>query len=199
MPSHRKSVQKLRMEIARTAAKMIAVDGVNDYALAKKKAAEQLGIHQQKHMPANTEIEQALIDYQRLFLHDDQQQHLKSLRQTAVQAMLFVKQFAPRLTGPVLTGTATKHSAVTLHLFCDETEQVSHYLNEQGVPYTHSESTIRVSPSQTNDYPAFCFVADDTSVVLTVFPKTQQFEPALSPIDGRPVRRAELKEVQGLI
>ena len=43
MSTRIKSSQKLRMEIAEVAAKLIAVDGALDYHTAKRKAAIQLG------------------------------------------------------------------------------------------------------------------------------------------------------------
>ena len=194
----RKSFSKLRMEIAQEAAKIIAIDGVNDYLLAKKKAAVKLGIHQEKHMPANREIEQALVDYQQLFLSDSHQ-NLQFLRETAVQAMRFLKPYNPCLTGPVLTGTATQYSAVILHLFCDETEQVAHYLTENCIPFTSDESILRLSSSKTANYPSFHFLAKQTKIVLIIFPLRQRQSAPLSPIDAKPMRRAEIKEVENLL
>ena len=49
--------------------------------------------------------------------------------------MRFFKRFEPRLVGAVLDGTADKHSAICLHLFNDTLEEVTGFLQEQGIPY----------------------------------------------------------------
>ena len=81
MPQSGKSSQNLRSEIAQLAARLIAVDGISDYRAAKRKAALQLGVKPDSFMPTNHEIEQALSDYQRLFLGDRQREELDTLRQ----------------------------------------------------------------------------------------------------------------------
>ena len=199
MGTHNKSTQKLRMEIAHAAAKIMAVDGINDYLSAKKKAAMQLGIHQKKYMPANIEIEQALMDYQRLFQQDSQPRHLQTLRQTAVNAMRLLEPFEPLLVGPVLSGTATKHSAVMLHLFCDEPEQIRFFLDERGIPYADDESTVRNHPGELTPYPALRFLAEQIPVILVIMPRARKNTPTLSPVDGRPARRAKISEVEILL
>ena len=47
---------RLRKEIAQEAAKLVAVDGLEDYLQAKKKAADQLGIYDKRVYPSNSEI-----------------------------------------------------------------------------------------------------------------------------------------------
>ena len=57
-----------RILLAQEAARIMADEGVRDFRLAKRKAAERLGLPVNGTlMPRNTEIEQALIDHQRLF------------------------------------------------------------------------------------------------------------------------------------
>ena len=49
-----------RSHVATEAARILANGGINDYQLAKQKASDRLGIHNQQHLPSNDEIEQAL-------------------------------------------------------------------------------------------------------------------------------------------
>ena len=56
--------KRLRQEIAQEAAKIIAHSGHEDYLMAKRKAANQLGVHDNHILPSNTEIEMALMEYQ---------------------------------------------------------------------------------------------------------------------------------------
>ena len=52
--------QHLRQMIAQQAARMLAEDGAQDYAYAKRKAARQLGSTDDHCLPTNAEIEQEL-------------------------------------------------------------------------------------------------------------------------------------------
>ena len=56
-PTFRKQT---RERIAQLAARLMAADGVQDFALAKRKAARQLGANDTQNLPNNTEIEQVL-------------------------------------------------------------------------------------------------------------------------------------------
>ena len=56
-----------RRRIAHLAARIMVEDGVEDYALAKKKAARQAGIADTRHLPGNDEIDDALKSYQETF------------------------------------------------------------------------------------------------------------------------------------
>jgi hypothetical protein len=57
----------LRRHIAYIAARMIAEDGIADYATAKQKAARQAGLADMNLLPDNQEIEEALREYQGLY------------------------------------------------------------------------------------------------------------------------------------
>lgn len=194
-----RSARKIRIEIAQLAAKLIAVDGVSHYLAAKRKAALQLGIRQDRNMPTNLEIEQALADYERLFQADAQPAALEALRRTAVEAMTFLKPFSPRLVGPVLNGTATRHSEVTLHLYAEAVEDVGFFLEDHGVPHTHTEVFVRTRENDTQEFPAIRFIAGQDSVVLVVFRAKQRHMTPLSPVDGKTMRRAALREVKTLL
>ncbi len=134
---------QVRQHIAREAARILAESGSRNFLQAKRKAAQQLGVSDARNLPGNEEVEQALVDYQRLFRAHVQPKHLRRLRETAVQGMRFLEHFGPRLVGPVLEGTADEHSEVTLHLFADQVEQVGAFLLEQGIPSELGDRRLR--------------------------------------------------------
>lgn len=199
MPQSNKSSSKIRMKIVQLAAKIVAEDGANDYLTAKRKAAIQLGAQPGKNMPTNLEIEQALSDYQDLFHINHQSEQLYDLRTKAVKAMRLLDQYQPRLVGPVLTGTATKHSDITLHLISDEAEQIGFHLDEHAISFANFEKTIKTGNTAKKDYPAYQFIAEKTRITLVVFPeKLRHFSP-FSTITGKPMQRANVSEVEKLI
>jgi hypothetical protein len=199
MSKHIKSAQKLRMEIAEKAAKMVAVEGVADYHSAKQKAAIQLGLTPNNNLPTNKEVEQALIHYQNLFLADTQAGQLKNLRLQAIQAMKLLCQFNPLLVGPVASGTATGFSEITLHLYFDQVEQVGLFLTEKGIPNTLCEKHIRINAIQTIIYPAYRFIADQTSIVLVIFPEKDKNQSPLSSIDNKAMKMVGMQELMKMV
>ena len=88
----------------------MAEHGIRDFLVAKRKAAERFGVTDGAVLPKNTEIEMALVEYQRLFGRDAHTESLQAQRAAALRAMRQLSGFGPRLVGPVLSGTATEHS-----------------------------------------------------------------------------------------
>lgn len=187
------------MEIAQLAAKFLAVDGASDYLAAKRKAALQLGINPDQGMPTNIEVEQALIGYQSLFQNRQQVEYLYELRSKAVKAMRMLSPYWPRLVGPVLTGTATRHSEIILHLVSDEPELIAFLLDEHAIPYSSCTRTVKTGRTEKKEYPAYRFIADRTGIILVIFPERQKHISPLSTITGKPMRRAPVGEVEKLL
>ena len=190
---------RLRKEIAQEAAKLVAVDGLEDYLQAKKKAADQLGIYDKRVYPSNSEIEVALIEYQSLFQNNQQKDELLELRKTAYKTMVLLKDYQPRLVGPVLTGTANQYSEITIHLFCDTPELVSLFLEQEGIPTSICERRIKLEKNKILYFTSFKFLAGDINVVLTVMPLSYIKTLPLDPVTGNTMKRAKTKDVLRLI
>jgi len=191
-------LNQARERIAKEAARLMCEAGVRDFQLAKRKALQRLRIPDQRNLPSNEEIEAAVAEYQRLFRADSQPLRLAELRRTAVRAMRFLAPFQPRLVGEVLSGTADEHSDVCLHLFAETAEEVGLFLLEQGVPYEHGERAVRLASDDTQRLPTCRFMADDVPVELVVFAERKRRRVPLSPVDGKPMRRAALQAVEAL-
>lgn len=199
MPKQSIRSKQLRQQIADYAAKLIYESGIRDYQLAKQKAANALGFSDAKCLPTNQELEAALLAHINLFDSADQSKKLIQLRKIAIKAMQYLQQFSPRLVGNVLSGTASKHDSVVLHLFCDITEQVGLYLNDTGVPFEEKQRRIRLSQNEYTQQPMVKFIADATPVELILFSQDDIRQSPLSPIDSKPMQRAALAEVESLI
>ncbi len=191
--------QQMRARIAQEAARLMAEEGVQDYYAAKRKAAQHLGAPDTRNMPKNNEVEAALEEYQRLFRGEQQAEHLQSLRAGAVQAMRFLADFNPRLVGPVLSGTAGQHADIHLHLFADTPEDVSLFLMEANIPFRSSHKRMRIGREEWQEFPSCEFLAGEHAVDLVVFPREGRHEAPRSPVDGKPMQRAGLQEVERLL
>ena len=191
--------QQMRMRLAQEAARIMDEEGIRDFHSAKRKAAAHLNATDTRNMPSNTEIEQALIEYQRLFKGATQPDRLRHLRKTALEALRFFTRFHPRLVGSVLSGTATANSDVNLHLFADVPEDVALFLMQEGIPYDTGERRLRLGGGASANFPVYRFLAGDTRLDLTVFPVDGERQAPLSPVDGKPMWRAGVAMVEELL
>ena len=189
----------LRAAVAEEAARIMREQGIDDFLLAKRKAAERLGVTDASILPRNTEIEAARMAHQRLFAADRHEADLAGLRRAALEAMRLMSDFQPRLVGPVLSGTASGHSEINLHVFCETPETVSIRLEERGVPHEVVERRLRYERDRVVIYPAVRFVAGRQTVDAVVFPVDGIRQSPASPVDGRPMRRASAAEVEALL
>ena len=129
-----------RREIAGVAARLMAEDGIDDFAYAKRKAARQLGLPEDGALPTNTEVEAELRTYLQLYQAQEQPALLKELRGVAIAAMRFLADFNPYLTGPVLDGTACRYAGVELELFAESAKEVEIFLINHNVRYEHGRT-----------------------------------------------------------
>ncbi|MCA1798119.1 MAG: hypothetical protein LC632_01335 [Xanthomonadaceae bacterium] len=190
----------LRQTLAQEAARIMADEGVRDFLLAKRKAADRLGVdHSGHNIPTNREIEDALAAHQRLFGGPGYDEGLRRLRAAAVEAMRLFLEFDPRLVGPVLRGTAGADSPVNLHLFSDAPESVTIFMMGAGIPYEEANRRLRHADGRKVEYPVVRFVAGEVRIEATIFPAVELRQAPVSPVDGKPMKRANLKDVENLL
>ena len=133
----RKSQQRTR--IASLAARLMTEDGINDPALAKRKAARRLGLPETAAMLDDGEVHGELRTYQRLFHEDEQRARNIRLLRTAARLMATMVRFNPYLTGSVLDGTAGRFAEIDIQLFPDSAKDVEIFLLSRNQPYETSE------------------------------------------------------------
>lgn len=191
---------EMRRLLANEAARLIAEDGVPDFLQAKRKAAFRYGVSERDSgLPTNQEIETALIEYRRLFQAESHPQELRRLRLAARQAMLLFGDFQPRLVGGVLRGDAGRHSTVQLHLFVDAPERVVMHLIDRDIPFDTTERRIRQVSGESGSVPAYRFVAGEIAIEAAVFAPDDIRQAPASPVDGKPMKRANIAELESLL
>ncbi len=196
------TANRKRQTLAQEAARIIVEHGVRDYRVAKQKAAERLGISGRGSLPGNAEFEVALSNHMSLFRGDAHADHLQQMREIGLQAMQMLAAFRPRLVGPVLQGTADENSAVNLHVFADSPESVAAELGALGFacrPYERRLKTSRGRGARPQTFAGYRFELENAIVEATVFPVDGIRQSPISPINGRPMKRADRKTVQELL
>lgn len=177
----------------------MAEEGVRDFQTAKRKAVERLALADNRYLPRNEEVQAALEERLRLFHGERLARDLRRLRELAIEAMRFLAPFEPRLVGPVLIGAVTPESEIQLHVTADTPEQVGLHLQEHRIPYEQGERRMRFGGDRQETLPTYRLIADEAAVELSVFDARAIREPPLSPIDGRPMKRASLRELESLL
>ncbi len=188
----------MRTRLAREAARILAEEGARDYAAVKRKAAERLALPEAKHLPSNEEIEHELRQYLELFQGKQLSNRVTTLRGVAIEAMRFLHCFDPRLVGSVLAGTVTEGAAIELHVSAESPEEIGLWLTEHKIPFGQTERRLRFGGDRYETLPAFRFTADEVAIELCVFNRRSVRETPMSPTDGKPMKRANLREVETL-
>jgi hypothetical protein len=173
----RENLDHLRQMIAQQAARMMAEEGVHDYAYAKKKAGRQLGASENSVLPTNAEIEEEIRVYHQIYNADEQPIELEKLRKAALTTMQLFARFNPQLTGSVLDGTAGKFAQTDIHLFADSAKEVEMFLLNQQIPYESSEKSYRISDKPSKEkkekvrktVPVFTLETEFGFIKLSVF------------------------------
>lgn len=198
-PARSNGHDRKRRLVAQETARIIVTQGLRDFHAAKLKAAERLGLTTRGSLPGNGEIEQAIEDYHLIFGGSEHPALLRRLRTTAVTAMEILAAFSPRLVGPVLNGTADENSAINLHVFSDSAEAIGAHLEATGIAYRSYERRMKSRKDQFDVFAGYEFACGTATVQATVFPYDGIRQAPLSPVDGKPMQRADLRTVAGLL
>jgi|WetSurMetagenome_2_1015567.scaffolds.fasta_scaffold18780_5 hypothetical protein len=187
-----------RSRVAHLAARLMAEDGIEDYALAKRKAARQAGVPDTRQLPTNDEIDAALRIYRQLYHEEEQRDRLRALRTKALKAMREFAQFNPYLTGSVLNGNAGKYADIDLQLFTDNAKSVELYLIDRQIPYQTAQSRL-YSGAQLRTFPVLTVNEEGIDILLTVLSTQDLRAPLKTSPEGKPIERAKLQAVETLL
>ena len=188
----------MRARIAAAAARVMAEDGVDDFALAKRKAARQVGAEETQALPANDEIEAELRAYRALYQPAEHPERIAELRRIALNAMRELQSFNPYLTGAVLSGLAGRYAEIDLQLFPESAKDVEIFLIDRDLPYSTSEGR-RYSGDRARSVTVLSLTWQGAPLRLSIFDPRDERLALKTTQAGRVAERAGLAEVGALI
>lgn len=188
----------MRARIAAASARIMAEDGVDDFALAKKKAARQLGAPEGRALPANDEIEAELRAYRALYQADEHPVRIAELRSIALDAMRTLERFNPYLTGAVLRGIAGRYAEIDLQLFPASAKEVELFLLDRNIVYGTREGR-RYSGDQVRAVSVIALTWLGAPLKLSVFDPRDERLALKASQGGRVMVRAGIAEVGALV
>lgn len=187
-----------RSRIAHLAARLMAEDGIEDYGVAKRKAARQAGVPDTRQLPTNEEIDEALRLHQALYQAAEHPERLRALREQAMTVMKQFERFNPYLTGSVLAGNAGKYADINLQLYTDSAKAVEMFLIDQRINYRAGQQRLYISGGA-RTVPTFTVEDGGTEVQLVVLDTHDMRVAVRTSPEGKPIERAKLNAVEALL
>jgi hypothetical protein len=187
-----------RARIAAAAARIMAEDGIDDFALAKRKAARQVGADETQALPANDEIEAELRAYRALYQPAEHPERIAELRRIAFDAMQALHEFNPYLTGAVLTGLAGRYAEIDLQLFPESAKEVEIFMLDHNLPYSTSEGR-RYSGDRVRAVTILSLMWRGAPLRLSIFDPRDERLALKTTQAGKVAERAGMAEVAALI
>jgi hypothetical protein len=170
-------------------------DGVKEYLRAKRKAARQLDVTV---YPNNVEIREEVDRLAAAHEGPARTGRLEVLRHLALEVMLVLEPFEPRLVGSVLTGHVKATSDVDLHVFADDHEEVGNRLLEADYDVEYEIVKTRKG-GEFMDFPHYYLDLPAGRVEISVYPLDDLKRPQKSSITHRTMERATIRGVRRLI
>jgi len=150
-----------------------------------------------KDLPSNGEIAEEIAALARFHEGDSLQQRLFLMRVTALEMMLQLIDFMPRLIGSVSTGRIRKGSDIDLHIFTDSIEALTARLNSLNWEYEQKAITVRKGNAFI-DY-THIYLDQNFPVELSVYPCMEMRVRGRSSTDGKPIIRVSSDSLLQLI
>lgn len=176
----------------------MAEEGIDDFALAKRKAARRLGAADTEALPANDEIEAELRDYLALYQAEEHPERIAELRRAALEAMRALERFSPYLTGPVLAGLAGPYAEIELQLFPESSKEVELFLLDRKIEYDASDER-RYTGDRARAVAVILLTWDGAPLRLSVFDPRDERAAMKTTQAGKVAARAGIAEVRTLV
>ena len=119
------------------------------------------------------------------------------LRQMTLELMQELAEFEPHVVGPVLKGTASSDDVIHLHLFSEDAKNVAIALLNRNIDFVGVER--RITPQNPDGIKGFRFHWQAALVEVLVFPDGKLRVSPPSPVDGKPMPRADRDALLGLM
>ncbi len=121
---------------AQRCAALIVESGLNDWQLARKKAARELALPSTADAPSDAEIIAEIKAYHLLYLPEEHAEQLAAQRDEALSWMEYLESWNPRLCGPVAEGWAHAESEIRIEISVEDEKALEIFFVNDDVHYT---------------------------------------------------------------
>ncbi|MBK9140962.1 MAG: hypothetical protein IPM23_00600 [Candidatus Melainabacteria bacterium] len=182
--------------VAEEAARLL-IDGVEtEYLHAKERALMILGLPSQTRLPSNRKIRENMARLTRSELGEEEiARRLQIMREIAAEIMEIIADYDPFLIGSSLTGDIRESSDIDLHAYCDGFEELKELLATCGFEDVEEE----LVENRKGTFVHLRWLERGIPVEITIYPWSWRDLVPLSSITGKPMKRADLKQVRAIL
>jgi len=182
--------------VAEEAARLL-IDGVEtEYLHAKERALMILGLPSQTRLPSNRKIRENMARLTRSELGEEEiARRLQIMRHIAVEIMDIIADYDPYLIGSSLTGDIRESSDIDLHAYCDGFEELKELLFTYGFEDVEEE----LVENRKGTFVHLRWLERGIPVEITIYPWSWRDLVPLSSITGKPMKRANLKQLRAIL
>ena len=167
-----------------------------EYLHAKERAILLLGLPYNTPYPTNKQIKHyiALLTRQKMGA-EVVAARVRRMREIAEELMTVLIDFDPYLIGSTLSGQIRESSDIDLHVYCHHYEEVLGRLVIVGYEDVEAEFV----ENQKGVFTHLRWVEEEIPVEITIHDWSRRQEVFYSSVTGKPMKRADVLEVRGLL
>jgi predicted nucleotidyltransferase len=188
---------QVRHAVAVEAARLLYTREFKEYFQAKREAARRQATTV---LPSNSEIHHQLLLLADRLEGPERQRRLERMRRAALEVMILLAEFEPRLIGSTWTGHIRRGSDIDINLFSDHPQAVTDRLRAAGIAF-ELERVQRRKNGQEQEFVHLHATHPESRLALevTLYPASQLAHPPLCSITGGPMARASLSQLRQLL
>ncbi len=193
---------RVRLAVAREAARAMYWEGVDQYFDAKRIAARRVlgrdargAQFRARELPSNGEIRDALLQIVELAEGRDRSRRLFAMRVEALTVLRALEAWHPRLIGSVATGHARRGSDIDVHVFTDSLDRLELELFEREWVFDTEEVLIK-GGTEFKTYQHLHVLDRLFPVELSVYPLRDRRITTRSSTDGQSIDRVSASRLR---
>lgn len=189
-----------RRRIAAEAARLIVLRHEPELHRAKALAVNRVaaGNSRAEDVPTAREVREEVAQLVERRQRRRRVEDLRTMRHEALGLMRLLSDFAPRLTGAALAGTADGRQEIEIQLFANGTEAILHRLETTQIP-CHVEPARQGRPHDGPSALATVWAKRRFDVRLTVYDGRLALDSWIGQATGLPIERATIDELEALL
>jgi len=186
--------ERIKMEIARAAARLLFDEEVRSYRDARRQAVRHFGpavsSTRGAHLPEYAEIHAEFQHLLRFYGGERLASRVREWRLLALKYLERLEPFSPLLVGSVQRGEVREISDINLQLFCDKPEEVGYFFEREGITFSEEGDAEHVR---------FCLEDEGIEIECAVYPLNDRRQRPFCQITGKSMERADAKKVKATL
>lgn len=167
-----------------------------EYLQAKERALMMLGISDMSRLPSNRQVKDCIESLTRSQLGvDELKRRLREMREIAEQIMAVISDCDPFLIGSTLSGQIREASDIDIHAYSDDSAILAGQLSTVGYQNVEEEFV----ENRKGKFVHLRWQEKGYPVEITVYPWSWRHITPISSVTGKPMKRADLEAVRGLL